>query len=205
MNRYGKADGLPGLAGVARLDSDRWLLETASSARRGGCRGRGGGWPLSELLIAAAVAALVLCGRRLAARAFESASADERLVVAASAGDRAAFDAALADGASPRWRDAVGGTALMQAACTGGLGMARRLLDGGADVNAADKWGQTPLMLAGSFNKVDLARLLLERGADPSRRDCLGQTALDRCMMFDTPEAAEFLAEHTPRSTRRSH
>jgi len=122
-----------------------------------------------------------------------SAPANDRLIVAASADDEEQFAAALRDGASARYRDAIGATALMHAAVCGNISMARRLVNRGADANARNCWGQTPLTLAASSNKAHIVRLLIESGADPSLHDQSGHPVLDLCYECNATDAAEVL------------
>src|SRR5437764_5546647 len=81
-------------------------------------------------------------------RYIERPPLEDRLIEAVCRGDERELEHALRDGASPRWRDEQGLTALTYAAHQGENGIARRLLDAGADVNHEDGDGLTPLMWA---------------------------------------------------------
>ena len=60
---------------------------------------------------------------------------------------------------------------LHQAAASGDVATATRLLAGDADANARDDHGRTPLHVAGHTGQHDMARLLLEKGADANALD----------------------------------
>ncbi|MDR0779396.1 MAG: ankyrin repeat domain-containing protein [Pseudomonadales bacterium] len=82
--------------------------------------------------------------------------------------------------AVPREREPDGGelTALVYAARTGDLGVARALLDGGADVNQTTRYGWSPLLAATQNQNYQLGKLLVERGADVNLGNKGGWTPL---------------------------
>lgn len=102
---------------------------------------------------------------------------EDRLIAAVCSGDERELENVLRDGASPRWHNEDGLTALSYAAQQGQMRIALRLLDAGADVNRADNEGITPLMWAVQGEHPEMVRLLLARGANPAQRDHQGQTA----------------------------
>ena len=120
---------------------------------------------------------------------------EDRLVAAVCSGDERELENALHDGASPRWRNAGGISALSYAAQQGQMGTARRLLDAGADVNGADDQGITPLMLAVQGDHAEMVRLLVERGANPALRNNQGQSAREQAEMWKFAEIVDLLRE----------
>jgi tRNA A-37 threonylcarbamoyl transferase component Bud32 len=87
------------------------------------------------------------------------------LLEAARGGDRDAILALLREGASARWADGNGYSALMAAAENGHLPVVQVLLDHGADVNARDKEGKTALDYARAAGHQDVVAALRARGA----------------------------------------
>ena len=69
--------------------------------------------------------------------------------------------------------------ALLRAAQTGDLAMAREAIARGDDLNAADVNGRTALMAAAARGDLAMVRLLLDAGADTTRTDRNGLTAAD--------------------------
>lgn len=153
-----------------------------------------GAEPLVTLVAVAAVVGTASLGPRVRDRLVGRESPEDRLVTAAGGGDPAQFEQALADGASVRWHDAQGVTALMMAAATGHVGRVERLIALGAEVNAADRGSETPLMFAATSDHPDVALLLLRDGADAGRTDRVGDTALDRARLNRADRAAAVLS-----------
>ena len=91
---------------------------------------------------------------------------DEAFAVALEKRDVAGAIELLEAGADPETRLAYGKTALMAAAKTGAIVLARRLLEHGADVNARNDNGGTALMFAAIPGHSGTMRLLIDRGAD---------------------------------------
>jgi tRNA A-37 threonylcarbamoyl transferase component Bud32 len=87
------------------------------------------------------------------------------LLEAARGGDRDAVLALLGQGASARWADGDGYSALMAAAENGHLPVVQVLLDRGADVNARDRKGKTALDYAAAGGHQDVVAALRARGA----------------------------------------
>lgn len=117
---------------------------------------------------ASAVAAVVV--------AAEPASSGSPLFQAIRAGDSAAVQRLLKDGADLGARNDVGDTPLMSAAWQGNTETLELLLQAGADVNATSKTGATALLRAASFE--DKVRRLVAKGANVNARSALGNTAL---------------------------
>ena len=69
---------------------------------------------------------------------------------------------------------------LIDAAKTGDLPAARRLLGEGADVDARDEEGATPLMLASSAGDLEMVKALLAAGAAVNAHTESGWTALSK-------------------------
>jgi tRNA A-37 threonylcarbamoyl transferase component Bud32 len=87
------------------------------------------------------------------------------LLKAARGGDRDAVLALLREGASVRWADGNGTSALMAAAENGHLPVVQVLLDHGADVNARDREGKTALDYARAAGHQDVVAALRAQGA----------------------------------------
>jgi tRNA A-37 threonylcarbamoyl transferase component Bud32 len=87
------------------------------------------------------------------------------LLEAARGGDRDSVLALLGEGASARWADANGYSALMAAAENGHLPVVQVLLDHGADVNARDREGKTALDYARAAGHQDVVTALRAQGA----------------------------------------
>jgi ankyrin repeat protein len=128
-------------------------------------------------------------------RYIDRPTSEDRLIAAVCCGDERELEDALSAGASPRWHDADGLTALSYAAQQGELRIARHLLDFGAEVNHADDDGITPLMWAVHGEHIEMVRLLVERGADPALRDHSGQTARELAEMWKLPDLVAVLRE----------
>ena len=69
--------------------------------------------------------------------------------------------------------------ALLRAAQTGDLAIAREAVARGDDLNAADVNGRTALMAAAARGDLAMVRLLVDTGADATRTDRNGLTAAD--------------------------
>src|SRR5262249_6464014 len=106
----------------------------------------------------------------------ERALADNNLVQAIRAGDRAAVGSLLKNNSDVHARDELGNTPLMAAALNADAAVLELLLQAGADVNATNKAGATALMRAATFE--DKARMLVAKGAALKPRSRLGNTAL---------------------------
>jgi len=104
-----------------------------------------------------------------------------RLWEAAEAGDPAALEKCLGEGADVNARHAARGglpTALIAASFGGRLEAAKLLLDRGADPEIPNGQGRTALILAADQGHAEVVRLLLGGGAGPDRQDFMKQTAL---------------------------
>ncbi|MES2920704.1 MAG: ankyrin repeat domain-containing protein [Verrucomicrobiota bacterium] len=89
-----------------------------------------------------------------------------------------------------------GVTPLHDAANSGLIKVAKRLIDAGADLKAVDSLGRTPLHLATTAEMVDL---LVSKGADPNARDSGGLAPLDWMVSREEeipPSAVEALLKH---------
>jgi len=75
-------------------------------------------------------------------------------------------------------KDKKGHTALMHAASSGKVDIAKLLLDAGSDVNAKNKRHRTALMIAAWHGYIDMAEFLIDAGADVNLKDKDGETAL---------------------------
>lgn len=102
-------------------------------------------------------------------------SAQDRLLLAIRAGDRARVAQQLEEGAKldPN-------SALLVAAVRGegDVAFLQWLVEEGAAIDIADESGRTPLSWAAGGGATDEARFLLKRGADIGKTDQLGRTPL---------------------------
>jgi uncharacterized protein len=94
-----------------------------------------------------------------------TAVAGDPLFDAAAAGDKAAVEQALANGASVDSRASDQATPLMAAALANQTVIVEALLDKGANVMARNSGGFTPLHAAANAGSVPIAKLLLDKGA----------------------------------------
>ena len=94
-----------------------------------------------------------------------AAAAGEPLFDAVAAGDRAAVEQALANGANVDSRARDQATPLMAAALGNQTLIAEALLSKGANVMARNSGGLTPLHAAAYAGSVPIAKLLLDKGA----------------------------------------
>ena len=93
------------------------------------------------------------------------AVADGRLFAAVDAGDRAAVEQELANGADVNNRSRDQATPLIAAALGNQLAIVELLLNEGADVMARNSGGFTALHAAANSGSVAIAKLLLEKNA----------------------------------------
>ncbi len=94
-----------------------------------------------------------------------TAAAGDSLFAAIDAGDRAAVEQALANGADVNSRARDQATPLIAAALGDRLAIVELLLSKGADVTARNSGGFTALHAAAYSGSVPIAKLLLEKGA----------------------------------------
>ncbi len=117
---------------------------------------------------------------RFASRESEQVMASRALLEAVTAGDMAAVQASLAQGADVRMRDADGLTPLMQAASrTTDDQLVRLLLAAGSDPNESSNSGMTPLMYGALSGNPMILETLLQVGANPTLQDATGRRAVD--------------------------
>jgi ankyrin repeat protein len=88
-----------------------------------------------------------------------------------------------------------GWTPLHYAASKGQLDMIRYLLLLGADIDAGSPNGSTPLMMAAGYGSPEAVKLLIESGADISKRNQLGMNALDFAKQKERPDAIKLLTQ----------
>ncbi|KAI8650410.1 hypothetical protein NCS57_01374600 [Fusarium keratoplasticum] len=91
--------------------------------------------------------------------------------------------------------DRLSNDALLQAASTGNLVVAKRLIKNGADINATNHYGQTALHLAVSGNDREMTRTILDKGGDPNVQDYDGRTPLHRAAETCDEETVKLLLD----------
>jgi len=122
------------------------------------------------------------------------AAAGDPLLDAVAAGDKAAVEQALANGASVDSRASDQATPLMAAALANQTVIVEALLSKGANVMARNSGGFTPLHAAAYAGSVPIAKLLLEKGATLDDADNkAGVTPLMVAGEKDHVELAELL------------
>ena len=126
---------------------------------------------------------------------FGHADYDGVVLAKTDAGDPDGVAYALASGGNSDAADAEGRTALMHAAMTNGVAVARVLLDHSAQVEARDKLGDTPLHWAAKTGSVDIIRLLLAAHAATNPADAKGVTPLMLAASNNKPEAVRALLQ----------
>jgi hypothetical protein len=135
----------------------------------------------SALVIAAALAVLAVVAVQDHGNAQDEALDNDRaLVVAAGDGDLSAVRSLLREGASVRYADDAGVTALIAASYPNHIEVADVLIDAGADVNAQDDSQQSAYLIATSEGYLDLLRLTLQPRADVRSTDSFDGTGLIR-------------------------
>ena len=116
------------------------------------------------------------------------------LMAAASMGDLAGVQEALADGEDVLAKDSEGTDALMYAVYSGDAAIINALLDAGADINTSDNYS-TALGSAVMYGENEIALLLLEKGADPALSGPDGLNAMDHMGAESEAEFLELLEE----------
>lgn len=125
---------------------------------------------------------------------------DSLLHIAVARGDRAAVEAAIANGIPKDVLARDGQTLVHWALASVDPDMVAWLLDHGYAVDARSVELATPLMNAVQDGQLDFVRLLLGRGADVDARDARGFTALHRAAETGSVEVARLLLEHGARA-----
>ena len=115
-----------------------------------------------------------------------------RLSEAVGAGDLAAVQAAVADGASVM-QEFCGREPLHDACCEGHLGIAQWLHSAGASLNATASNGETPLHRACSYGHLDVAQWLHSAGASLDSTDNQGGTPLHHACARGYLDVAQWL------------
>jgi len=88
-----------------------------------------------------------------------------------------------------------GWTPLHYAATKGQLDMIRYLLLSGADIDAGSPNGSTPLMMAVGYGSPEAVKLIIESGADIGKRNQLGLSALDFAKQYERPDAVKLVTQ----------
>jgi uncharacterized protein len=116
---------------------------------------------------------------------------------AARAGDRAAVQRLLRDGADVNAAHGDGMTALHWAALNGDVALTSMLLHGGANVMSRTRLGAyTPLALAAEAGHGPVVAALVDAGADVNATDSSGTTVLMLAAASGDAEAISVLADH---------
>ena len=135
-----------------------------------------------------AVFALALLGTAASA-------AEQSLLEAAEAGDRAAALAALKAGDDVDALGPDGTTALIWAAYNGDAELAERLIAAGADLDVKNEFGTTALLEAAGGGYTAVVAALLARGAEPNLPNPEGETPLMAVARTGNVEAAKLLLD----------
>jgi len=155
---------------------------------------------IADLFGVTLVRAEVEAGRKRCAEILgaleKPATPDARLFEALRTGDQAAFERALAEGASLAALETGSGmTPLASAAFHGREELARLLLARGAKVQAHNQDGSSALHAAALLGHVTLIELLHEHGADLDARDAKGSTPLHAAAFLGRAEAVRALLQ----------
>jgi ankyrin repeat protein len=143
---------------------------------------------------AAILAALLLCA---CAQREDIITMNQRLVVAAEAGDTAAALRLLEDGAMIDWRDERGRTPVMAATHGRQTATVAALLRAGANVNIQDNRLDNPFLYAGAEGLLDILRLTIAAGADTTITNRYGGTALIPASERGHVEVVSELLDHS--------
>lgn len=132
-----------------------------------------------------------------AAAAVQPPDKNFALMQACEAGDLAAAQALIAQGANVNARSNESGTPLMYACAKGHAAVARALIAAGADpkARADDQNGWTVLMYAAHNGAPDVMGLLIEKGAEPNAADKSGNTPLMLAALRGNEQAAALLLQ----------
>ena len=124
-----------------------------------------------------------------------ASAAEQSLLEAAEAGDRAAALAALKAGDDVDARAADGTTALIWAAYNGDAELAERLIAAGADLDVKNEFGASALSEAAIGGYTAVIAALLARGAEPNLGNPEGETPLMAVARTGNVEAAKLLLD----------
>jgi hypothetical protein len=102
----------------------------------------------------------------------------EQLIRAAEAGDTAAVQRLLKEGADINGRDAQGRTPVMAATHGNRVETVRALIQAGADINIRDNRLDNPFLYAGAEGLLEILRLTIDAKADTKLTNRFGGTAL---------------------------
>ena len=122
---------------------------------------------------------------------------DTRLHDAAAAGDLAAIDRLLAEGADIDGRDASGRTAVLAATHARQAEAVRALFAAGADPDIRDDRLDNPFLYAGAEGLLEILELAHEAGADPTITNRFGGVAVIPASERGHVEVVRFLLEET--------
>ncbi|MEE3720021.1 ankyrin repeat domain-containing protein, partial [Tumidithrix elongata RA019] len=120
---------------------------------------------------------------------------DQILLQAIRAGDLAAVKTALLRKANPNAQNEHSETALMIAASTNHIGIAKLLLAYGANVNGGDYTVGYPLMAAAREGHIEIVQLFLRKGAKVNLSADEGFTALDDAIAENQVAVVKLLLE----------
>lgn len=126
-----------------------------------------------------------------------SATADERFLEAAAAGDLDGVRAALAAGADKNVVDREEATAILRAARGGHLDVVRALIAEGVDIDAQDQTCFNPFIHGCIFNDLELVKTMVEAGADLKRLTRFGGNGLTPAAEKGHLEIVRYLLENT--------
>jgi hypothetical protein len=122
---------------------------------------------------------------------------DDRLHLAAAAGDLATISVLLAEGMPVDSRGADGRTPVMAATVARQTEAVRVLIDADANVDIRDNRLDNPFLYAGAEGLLDILRLVNEAGADPALTNRFGGIALIPACERGHVEVVRYLLEES--------
>lgn len=129
---------------------------------------------------------------------------EQRLLDAASRGDRPTIERALQRGASLSAKDDIGRSVVLLAVLdAGNLEIVQWLHGKGAALDEPDTGGRTALSFAAANGRLDLVRYLVENGAAVERADVQRRTPLFHAVLGDHADVVGFLLDRGANVNRR--
>jgi ankyrin repeat protein len=160
---------------------------------------------LCVLIEFALTIALFLSAPTLLRQAIGLPVGQQRLSLAAAAGNLPELRAALHDRVDLNAPNNFGDPPLVSAASFGPPSVIQTLLHAGANINLTGLHNTTPLMRAVSSGRLDLTKILLQAGANPFLQDDQGNTARATAKRFGQTQIANLLKTYETQSRFQIH